>query len=107
MQKNITNMLDYLPVYMKAALKKEEILLNDLYFLKRHTDIEYTNIAAVMMQRSNAQYVMSIDNWKKVFPEIMEIQKNRVDRIEPNRENNREIEEKLHKSKRDGEPNQS
>lgn len=75
MQKNITNMLDYLPVYMKAALKKEEILLNDLYFSKRHTDIEYTNIAAVMMQRSNAQYVMSIDNWKKVFPEIMEIQK--------------------------------
>ncbi len=74
MQNNFVNMLNHITLYMKAALKKGDVLMRDLYFSKRHTDMEYVNIAAIMMQRNNAQYVMSIDNWKNIFQD-KEIQK--------------------------------
>lgn len=60
-RKTLMNMASY----FQDVLHDEEKLGRDLLFSKKHTDIEYYNIASIMMQKENAQYVMSLENWKK------------------------------------------
>lgn len=52
-------------VYFQNILTDEKKLSRDLIFSKRHTDVEYFNIASILMQRENAQYVQSLENWQK------------------------------------------
>ena len=78
MDKGIKGVLNHVKEYIKDVFLDKELLLRDLYFTKKHTDIEYFNQASILMQKQDVECVMSMKCWKQEFQK--EVQSKKLER---------------------------